>query len=39
MTLLVYALRRTLGAAIVFLLLVLLIQLAIDSINLSPIRF
>ncbi len=38
MTLLAYAVRRTAGAVIVFILLVLLIELAIDSINLGPLR-
>jgi len=38
MTLLAYAARRTIGAVIVFMLVVLLLQLAIDSINLSPLR-
>jgi hypothetical protein len=38
MTLLAHAARRTIGAVIVFMLVVLLLQLAIDSINLSPLR-
>jgi hypothetical protein len=38
MTLFAYAVRRTIGAAIVFLLVVFLIQLAIESNNLNPLR-